>query len=363
MISAFNMEEPKHISYNEYKERLVNYIEATDYLKPYMPNIINDNERIEFMDYINAAEDLAGIIPKSDDEALKEAEKSRLFLNKNSVIFKVVKEFSHQYDSNTPAETFVKFLQPYINGDNIFYYNSLIGYGKIAKAIQNAMADNLELKSQGIKGVNWDRNVEIHDSTGEFSQITIEQLFNEIANAEITPDGYYKLPQTKIAVEDVAKILAKDYYIPTYELSLVDMDNLLEEYDIEKLGVPKDDPNLYKNTGPLPRFIDKDSPQVDFLLESCTFLDEEFTIVDILPGLRPICKVEFRKNPETNKIQDISPKRTQEALRRLNIPDNKLTDAFSTTKDTFQGNTLGYYECGAMLVVAIVMLVLAFIYR
>jgi hypothetical protein len=374
--SSDTFSDPVHVNYSTYKERMVDYIETPDYLKPSMPPIVGKNEYVDFIDVLEATEDLLDTIPNLSN-SIDLIKSSPYFKNSNAFLFDMIKETLMVYDPS--IETLEAFLKPYVDGgvNNMAYF---LEYHKIAVSIRDVIQDNVQLRDMGrrIETINWDRTVVIDGIT-----YTIGELFDRVASATITPDGRYEftiiedvsqpgneLP-TGVDVDDVADVLANGFSVSKNIKTPVDVNGVIVNREVnvwyrfntvlsnkgfKMIGWPKANVEYKTSDGINPcLLIDKDNPMVNILVND--------------PSSRDIIspKAELRvTEADPNVVLDIQTTVILDKAAEMNIQPMDLKNGYDKPITTIKGRTEAMISCaeiGVMFIFAIITLVLAFVYK
>jgi hypothetical protein len=363
-------DEPVHVDYETYKERLVEYIETPDYLKASMPPIIGKNEYITYIDIITASDDLVNMLPNIND-AINEVKTTPLFKTMNNVILDHVKTLIQEYD---PTDANIEYyLKPYVKNsgiDNIQYFKQ---YTKIAKDIQDVIHDNVLMEQNGKSNPYFSR-----DKTVIFdgNTYTIDELFNRINGATIDPNGYYVFEDNsplasqsasiadeslivgpkKVAVDEVATFLSDNYYTTTGDYGSNLQANVMmhgeggpEFYDINFFDLDihsgqQCSPKLLLDNDNIPVIKTQRTQYGRFYVKEAEFRTEKLG-----DGTDPM---------------DIKPNNIEIKKAEMGIPEfDDMSNAYAQYKESDVLVKSGALEGGVMLIVAIITLILAWVYK
>jgi hypothetical protein len=364
-------DEPRHVDYETYKQRMIEYIETPDYLKDSMPPIIGKNEYVDFIDIISASDDLVNVLPNVND-AFNEVKSSPVFKTMNTVVLEHVKTLMQDYD---PTEANIEYyLKPYVkNGgvNNIQYFKQ---YTKIANNIQNVIHDNVLMNKNGVDNPYFSRDKTVRLDGNTY---TVDELFNRIDGAIIDPNGYYVFEDNsplasqgvpivdespvvgpkKVAVDDVAKFLVDNYYTTTGKYHANFNTNLMLHANG---GQELTDNGCYPELDI--RSSQDHSPKI--LIENDNIPAAQIQRTPYSRGY--VKEAEFRTDQlgDYGDIADIKPDNIEIKKSEMGIPEfDDMGRAYAQFKESDVILKSGAFEAGVMLIFAIISLILAFVYR
>jgi hypothetical protein len=370
--------EPVHLSYNDLKERMVEYIETPDYLKASMPPIISSNEYIDFEDYIQAAEDLFKI-PVIDNSTLEKISSSSdsipIFKNLNTKFVELIKRIDHAIKTdvymNAQDARFNSIYDPdfgeaHYDGPGEFnnVVNELhlyVQYKFAANNLKNIITDSIYFFDMPNMDNFFNPNkILIIDNV----QFTARELFDRISTSRVSLDGRYQFTNTaplasgsalkSVNVDSVIRVFNDNYIILNNGAGVIYTVNCgLSSNNMPVMPDLQDQPHVdfrTDNNNVPKRFVEKDLP--------CTKIVIKYTLKD------EIYSVSSLTMDGSGSYLDIRPDLVTEATSALNL---KFNDEGRVVTETISTNRPEYYtgllESGLMFVFAIITLILAFIYR
>jgi hypothetical protein len=356
-------EEPKHVDYDTYKARMIEYANTPDYMKLYMSPVVGNNEYIDSSDIFNAVEDLLDVLPSINDN-VDQVTNSPLFKDMNLLIYNKLREYKEIYE--VPVDGSKDYLTPYLKdpalaSSAIMYHN----YNVLAHKIQDIIRDTLLLEDTGVRTeLSVLGDLDIMPNGIKF---TNREFLERISTAKVLPDGSYKLtdlsplaskvkPPSTINVEVVGYFLDTNFIVAKPgAVEFIRRNNALQAAGQPILSI-KNEPTNFRTTndGYYPEVLmDKRSVQSDVLLREAR--DEV-----IFNGIT--C------DSNGNKI-DIYPERVQASSESLglfvnaegNVVGEKIV--LKNTQSEKIGNAMGFAETGFMFVFAVVSFIVAWVYR
>jgi hypothetical protein len=185
-------DEPRHIDYNTYKERMVEYIETPDYLKPSMPSIIGKNEYVDISDIVLASNDLLSVLPVISNESFDEIKKTSSFKSLNTILSNEVESIIET------RQLSVDELPDYLNprGTHLMNpaaYHTFARYLDIASYIKNIFTDSNFMMGHNLKNpfMSNDRVCDLGNV-----KYTFAELSDRIAGSYIDSNGNFVFSNT-----------------------------------------------------------------------------------------------------------------------------------------------------------------------
>jgi hypothetical protein len=366
-------DEPVHVDYNTYKDRMVEYIETPDYLKPSTAPIIGKNEYVDLTDIILASEDLLTVIPNISNKSISDVEKYPLFKTMNNLMVKQVQDVIEYCEVS--VEDVPGYLDPFNQMGYVNQVNTFVNYMKIATDIKNIFIDNKFLSDNGggnpfftddtvimIDGVQYtmselqDRiSTAIINSDGTYHFTKIELLDSQIASEPLVPGDAPAAsiePPESVSVNSVARFINNNcYIIPPDPLAQNIINGALD--GVGKSTIPVLEGNPFKgsdNGNPL-LLASIDNENTNFIK------NERQTTAFLIDG-------ELRTD-NSGRVVDIKPEFVNDASATLSIItnlDGNIVAPRMNNKDVLATNT-SCVEVGIFFVFAIITLVLAFVYK
>jgi hypothetical protein len=361
-------DEPVHLSYNDLKDRMIDYIETPNYLKPSTAPIIGKNEYVDLSDIILASEDLLTVLPNINDNTFKDISKTSTFKTMNNIVSDILKEVVKDYDP--VPENIEYYLNPYVRKSGINNIQFFKDYTKIAKTIQDVIHDNVILRDNDIPNPHFDRSrtVSIDGYT-----YTVDELFNRVNTGRIMADGTYKFSDTtplasqgarlpgapdivgpgSVNVNDVGNFLSNNYVTTDggYYNNII-VDNAIKVIDVYARYDGIVFPNLDIRSGEqfAPRVLMDNNDPVVIRVQRDDY------------AVRVVKDAELRIINHGECPLDIKPETIEVKKTDMGIRDDML-GVYNKVKETDVVGTYSVFEAGLMFVFAIITLVLAFVYR
>jgi hypothetical protein len=351
-------DEPRHIDYNTYKERMIEYIETPDYLKPSMPPIVGRNEYVDTNDIFLAVDDLLTVMPVINNDSLNEIKKTSTFKNMNSLLVEKVNGVRELFDLS--IENVRPYLNPYMNNPNLAAEVTLYGeYNFAANRIKNIISDTLLLEQSGVNNI-FRTNGESHVRVGSVDY-TQNELLLRVSTAEILPDGTYKFTVVEplasgvtpksVSVNSVGAILKRDFVVSRSGRLCANNKNLvLTQNSLPVMGT---------NSEPLPFKTTNEGVNPQFLMEKGNPNTE--IVVNTAPASGTIVTYDLRSNSDGRRVI-MEPEIIKSNNERLGlfVNDGKVQG------ENFRNEPIdifGGVESGVFFVLAIVSFVLAWVYK
>jgi hypothetical protein len=353
LISAYEYKLPTKLSEDEFKKRLQNYIDTPDELKIYVPDIIREDDEVDFMTLYNVSQN----INITENDKITQIEQSPMVKNMNAVVYESAIKL-RDFDAASRSNAVYSFMDAYSSDVNS--YMPLIYYAETAKTIKFLADTNLKLfidnYYSGMEGLDPFGYVKI---PGRDLLMCHKELFQRIMDSEVTWDGYFFAPargrysEFKMSVEEVAKIFDTNYYL----VDEYDQLGLINNRLIVALQPAFGEPSFqYQDQNPqLSKLFDK--KDVRIALAKGTMTDGPNPISDYIKASDP------RPMTVDRVPQDIRPETLVATYANNNVPTSQAKTIFRERyTDTVLTKT-AYYEGGAMLIFAIITLILSYIYK
>jgi hypothetical protein len=349
LVSAYEYKIPTTLSEEEYQKRLQNYIDTPDELKIYVDDIVHPEEEVDFMTIYDAAH--AVNIPKNKKDS--SANNPPIAKNANSVIYTTTLQLC-DYDNINQVEAVKDFFKPY----NLvpYQYMDLMNYAQTAKNIKYFANNYLNIyidshqNAAGMIGLEPYGYINI-----EGKEMTNIAFFTRLDEAKITYDGYFfsearpNYAEFKVSVDSVAKIINNNFYkIGNYqELNIIN--GRLNAQGRPEFNQPT---QQYRSANPtLDILIPKKHPIAQFVKEN------------IPPAAEYLKPIETRPINAANQPYDISPDTIRDNYVYNGVdPENAHTIFRQRYSETFF-DKMNYCESTSMFLVAIVILILAWVYK
>jgi hypothetical protein len=370
-------DEPVHVDYETYKQRMIEYIETPDYLKANMPPIIGKNEYVDFSDIILADDELCNILPNMSNQTINNVKDSPLFRSMNYIL---IKEYKDIIESRVIShEEIPGYLDPFNDFAHLDEISTFTNYVRIADEIKNILIDNKYLVDNHMDNpfLSKDTPVKIDGLT-----YTIAELQDRISSSYVGVDGYYHftmlepvasqimpvppgvdtyapipIPPNYVRVKDVADFINDNCYIihgNDYNINTVN--NVLTDAGKPNVPVP-----VPPGSGD-PPFRTGDTFHQDLLVSktnaNTALIDSQSCTNDLLTEIELIER-------NTGHDADINPASVRDAARELGVSNNYDGDIVLTEKipKSLLESGVGCIETGIFFVFAIISLILAFVYR
>jgi hypothetical protein len=356
-------DEPRHVDYETYKNRMVEYIETPDYLKASMPPIIGRGEYIDSTDIFLAVDDLLTVIPVINNDTFNQVKNTPFFKNTNSLIVETVKKL--MVPDVVPVNGIEPYLTPYFE-DPVFSTQASVynGYKQIAQKIKDIVHDTLIL--DGMQPTLDNDFDGVTFKAGNNARFTIPELFDRINSAKILPDGYYHLTDSRplesrdfvpntISVESVA------YYMDNQMIVSkpgVEAFNKMNDALLRGKETPMET-NIMQN----PLFKNSENGRYPSVLLNKYNTKGGILTTDDL-GKDQIITNSMRLDNQGHQriIEHDMVKNNCEELGLTVTPEGLVVGRKLINEKQFD-NTLGVIEGGFMFIFAIITLILAFVYR
>jgi hypothetical protein len=369
-------EDSKHVNYNTLKNRIIDYVNTPDFMKPYSPSIVGRDEYIDFMDYIEATDDLLTVLPFVNNDTVNSVENTPLFKNINTIVMKTIRELTCTYE---PVDTNIEyFLQPYIlqgHVNNMIYFKD---YTTIAKFMIDVAKDNVLLFERG--GVNpyFDRGrkIEIDGYT-----YTTGELIDRVASAKINiNDGIYEFKDSErlmsqeisqvpgeiiaegpigVRVSKVAEVFGTYFSVSkSTRGSLNDINFYLGTQEKPEIVVP---PEPFTDNPDAPRYSSEE-PNVIMDIDNIATAQVSRRAAHADPLIS--CYDKVADSPTDHSFIDLSSKTIDIKKAEMGIEsETDMNSMYETYAKKDTCSALSVVETGFMFVFAVVCFITAWVYR
>jgi hypothetical protein len=356
--------EPVHLDYENFKERMIEYAETPDFLKASTPSVIGHNEYIDIEDIFLAVDDLLTLpIDDDNDNTVETVKKTPLFKNMNSIIVDKIKETKEIFtfsDDEIPTWT-----DPYVKNGALRPQIKLYrDYNYIARSIQNAIHDNYVMEASGYNNIFRNNGGTIIDVDG--ISFTCDELFTRIVSSTILPNGYYRLnnvaplasgqaPPDTISVERLISIMKDNVVVAAAGVHAFDARNALLNLMLKPMVKPPAPMTGLKSSIDVryPAFLmDKNNPNT-------------MAITNNFPNTPNRGIATYLNKNEKDTLIDINPERinTNSEALGLHVNANNQVEGERLIPEKEPGTYINAAETGVMFVVAIVIFIIAWIYK
>jgi hypothetical protein len=355
-------DEPRHVDYETYKNRMIEYIETPDYLKASMPPIVGRNEYGDSSDIFLAVDDLLTVVPV-DEDMVESVQKTTFFRNMNTILVNKIKETREIFTFSD--EEIPKWTDPYVRNANLAPEAALYNdYNLIAGNIQDIIHDTFLLEESGYPNIFRTNGNNIIDVNGV--SFTFDELFARIQSATVLPNGYYRLndiaplasgqaPPNTISVDKMLNIMNDNVVVAGAGKNAFDARNGMLNLNSKGMVSPPSPVDGYKTPADIryPAFImDKTNPNTIAIVNN---RNQPFIgVVEHLDQTRD----------RGNKI-DVKPEsiNANNELLGLRVNANNEVEGERLIPESESASYISAAETGIMFILAIITLILAFVYR
>jgi hypothetical protein len=353
LVTAYDYNMPVKLTEDEFNKRLQNYIDTPDELKVYVPDIVRENEEVDFMTLYDVSQKLN--IPEKDK--IINPEQPLMVKNPNAVVYDSAIRL-RDYDTANRLGAINGFMKTYAQNSNA--YRSLIYYGETVKNIKFLASNNLKLLDDnifsGMDGLDPYAYIEIPGGI----RMTNAEFLQQIVDAQVTWDGFLIAPARdgyrsfNMAVSTASQVMSDNYYLIENYNRLRMINNRLIAAGKPTLGEPSDNYQLTHFVG-LNKLFSKNNPTVQYVKETMSDVHN--------PVGRFLTPAEPRPQDRGGEPKDIRPVTIIETYQNNGVPVEAAQTIFRERYTENFISKMTYYEGGVMIVFAIVMLILACIYK
>jgi hypothetical protein len=347
LVSAYDYKQPVKLSKEEYQKRLQNYIDTPDELKIYVDDIVHPEEEVDYITMYEVSKNIN--IPKRDPA--KKPEQPSIPKNSNAVLYEVNEKLTG-YDVDNPQGAAGSFFEAY--GNDYFAYLPIMDLAETAVKIKAIATTQVEIYDDmvhtGMMGVNPYETLEL--SPGR--TMTYSDFFQRLSESKPTFDGFLvaeprgRYPAFTIGVAQAADIINENFYqIKSYQ-ALSILNGKLNEQGFPNFKTPT--AQYIQDHHQLDLLVSKKDPVVGYARDHTSAAEY-------------LASAEQRPSNWGRAPREISPWKIIQTYLDMGIPIEQASNIFKEKYTEQVRSTVNTFEGGIMLVVAIVFLVLGFVYK
>jgi hypothetical protein len=182
LVSAFEFKQKVKLPKEEFEKRVIKYINTPDELKIYLPDMIHEEEDVSPADFCNVSKEVKDLIPDKKDGV--SSAPNLIFKNTNIVIFDMVESIS-KVDVKDLSGTIVKLFDTYQVPRGT--YPSALLNAQIAEKMRDWAQSNSDLKFEGNDPCEIDPTYPI---TSKNNPVTYEDFLYILGASDFTWDGH-----------------------------------------------------------------------------------------------------------------------------------------------------------------------------
>jgi hypothetical protein len=353
IVYGFEFKQQVKLPKEEFEKRIIKYINTPDELKIYLPNLIYDEEDIDSVDFCNVSKEVKDLIPDR-----KYGDSSKInppFKNTNMVIFDTVEGIS-KVDVNDLSGATIKLFDTYqVPRGN--YPHALL-CAQTAEKLRELVKSNYELRIEGRDPADISQNILYSTEGGslrytDLLYVILEGNFRYVGNIDWA--GCESKPSGVVgSIDSFSESISKSFYLIKSYGDLARLNGRLHAAGQQMFKNPSSE---YVAKHPeYNALVPKNDPRVEYLKSLGPGMD----------GFEPANALHTAEVRPINSVGMAVPIKNVDVQRdflRQGFSNEDLQNMFRQRTYEQVVNKVEYASGAAMLVFAIIMLIVNWVYR